>query len=170
MDALTNLFEIVARYWMVEPVCFLRLRHRPRVELLAGGEARPWVVGCALHDSGADRILQYVADQGEEVLVALHREVLESTLPDMAAAAMCEVVSSRVPPEQSVNEPAQRVDVIWLNDCVKMVRHDRELVDPSWHTRLRFPESVDESTEVGFVVENCSSIIAAVQDVVDLAA
>ena len=123
-----------------------------------------------LDELGSNRIAFDIAKNREQMIVFLDRKRLESSLPDVAAAAIVLMVAADMGVLQPVHPSAEVAVVGWLQDKVKMVGHQAEGQNRHRHLDAGMGDGLEEGLVIAVFVEDLASAIASVEDVVAKAA
>jgi hypothetical protein len=133
-------------------------------------QTRPGPVLRTLDQVSAQRIAFDIAQDAEQVLVLGDRERFEPTLPNMPAGAVTAMVAADMSGEQPTH-PGAEVRVPGRPEHeVKVVRHETVGEQAHGHARGRAPQEAEEGGIIVGIVEDLRAAVAAVEDMVAVAA
>lgn len=121
-----------------------------------------------LGQAGTQCVSLDVANDGQQVIVRLHRKCLESPLPDAAARSAGEVIPTHMRRQQPVHPGTQIGSLTWPHQQVKVIRHQADSKHLQFNARLRLVHQLDELTVIGSTVKHASTIVAAIDHVIAL--
>ena len=104
------------------------------------------------------------------MFIALNREALKAPLPDMSAAAIMLVITTHMARQQPLHELTQRSLVRRFENEVKVIGHQAETKQLNSLSFLRVSQERKKRFVVLSLVEYRGAAIAAINNVVDVAA
>ena len=129
-------------------------------------KTRPRPVHGVLDQTSADRIAKHVVESDKEMSVLLDRKTLESTLPHMPTAPVMLMVAADVAGHPPLHEGTQRRVDGWLNDQMKVIRHETDAKELDGVFGFCNGEQVEKCGVVAVFAEDCRTTIPSIQDMV----
>lgn len=129
-------------------------------------QAGPGPVLGFLDQASSKGIPLNVADDRSEIIVFLDRERFESALPHVTAGMVVPVVATNMRGHQPLHPGAEVTIADRPDNQVKMVGHQTVTNDAYWSTLAGQFDQLDEGGVVGWLVENLSAGVTAIEDVV----
>ena len=119
-----------------------------------------------LDQSRADRITEYIAENGEEMAVLLNRKTFESALPHMPMTAVMLVISPNMTGHPPLHEWAENGSGGWLHHKMKVIRHETHAEHLDGKFRFGVGEQIKEGRVIAGFVEDRRAPVPPIQHMV----
>src|SRR5271157_3742614 len=130
-------------------------------------EAGPSVVPGVGDHGRAQGVGLDVPQHHQEVLVVLDHRAPESALPDMSRGTVAPVILPRVSHSQRLENPADRLTGIGLQEEMEMVAHQAIAQQPEGVAATSPAQRLEEGVAVAVVGEDVVPVVAPVQRMID---
>ena len=148
------------------------IEHGPRAcfHVWHGCGTGPQPILSALDKVSPDGITLHVAEHGEQMIVFRDGKAFESSLPDVAGRMVVVVIAAHMCGEQPRHVSAEIAVLAWPKRQMEMVRHQAKAQQAHGHMLLGVAQQLDEGMEIALLMKNGAAAIAAVENVVTVAA
>lgn len=122
-----------------------------------------------LHQPRSDRIVQNIAEDGEQMAVLLNREAFESALPHMPMTTVVPMIATDLTGHPPVHEGAEGRITDWLEHKMKMVGHHAKGEYLDGMSGFRGGEQFQKGSVVAVGVKHGGAAVAAIEDMEGMA-